>query len=151
MGLDMYLTKEIYVGGNSLHREVSGEINYKIKGKQINIPIERVEYIVLEMGYWSKANHIHRWFVENIQDGIDECQKTYVSKEDLIELKSVCQKVLENPNKLAEELLPTQSGFFFGSTDYDKFYFEDIRKTIEIIDNCLSDNLEGEYYYQSSW
>ena len=26
------------------------------------------------VAYWRKANAIHSWFVENCQDGVDECQ-----------------------------------------------------------------------------
>lgn len=28
--------------------------------------------IIYEVAYWRKANHIHNWFVQNIQDGIDD-------------------------------------------------------------------------------
>ena len=41
-------------------------------------------------------------------------------------IRLICDKVLDD-NSLAEELLPTRSGFFFGSTDYDEWYFEDIK------------------------
>ena len=49
-----------------------------------------------EVGFWRKANHIHNWFVVNCQDGVDECQETEISKENLEELLSICKKVL-NP------------------------------------------------------
>lgn len=28
-----------------------------------------------EIGYWRKANHIHKWFVDCVQDGEDDCEK----------------------------------------------------------------------------
>ena len=60
------------------------------------------------------------------------------------------QEVLANKEK-AEEILPTQEGFFFGSTEYDEYLFEDIERTIEIIDYCLG-LPEGYYFeYCSSW
>ena len=34
MGLDMYLTKSIYVGGMYEHRQVKGEINITAYGKR---------------------------------------------------------------------------------------------------------------------
>lgn len=112
-------------------------------GKKNNIGIE------VEIGYWRKSNHIHKWFVDNIQDGIDNCASYTVSKEQLIELKEVCQQVLDN-KELAEELLPTQNGFFFGSTEYGEYYFEELKDTIEIIDKALS--LDYDYFvYHSSW
>ena len=31
---------------------------------------------IMEMvGYWRKQNAIHNWFVENVQDGIDDCDQ----------------------------------------------------------------------------
>ena len=54
---------------------------------------------------------------------------------------------------VAERLLPTQGGFFFGSTDYDEYYIEDLKRTIEIIDNVLAttDFKKEMIYYVSSW
>ena len=35
MGLDMYLTKRVYVGANYEFRNVTGKINIKINGEQL--------------------------------------------------------------------------------------------------------------------
>lgn len=51
---------------------------------------------------------------------------------------------------LAEKLLPTRSGFFFGSTDYDEGYLEDLKSTVEQLEPLLTDE-DGEFYYHSSW
>ena len=151
MGLDMYLEKEIYVGGNYEHREVKGTLKYSVMGKEISIPTSKVFSIVLHAGYWRKANHIHKWFVDTCQDGNDNCQRSYISIEQLKKLQDLCKKVLANHN-LASELLPAQSGFFFGSTDYDEWYFSNIESTVKIIDDILSDTPEKyEFYYLSSW
>jgi hypothetical protein len=59
--------------------------------------------------------------------------------------------VLDN-NALAEEYLPTHSGFFFGSTEYDEWYFNDLKLTVEIVDRVLSNVPDDwEFYYGSSW
>ena len=105
------------------------------------------------VGYWRKANHIHRWFVDNCQGGVDDCRDAYVSREQLRELRGLCEQVLSDKSR-AEELLPTQSGFFFGGTEYDDYYFSDIENTIEIIDRVLGNVPEGfEWHlsYSSSW
>jgi hypothetical protein len=104
----------------------------------------------LPMGYWRKANQIHNWFVANVQEGKDECQEACVSREQLTELREVCQKILDN-NELAEKLLPTASGFFFGGTEYDQWYFNDIEETIKIIDNALLMPKQWDFNYRSSW
>lgn len=47
-------------------------------------------------------------------------------------------------------VLPTRSGFFFGSLEYDVNYFVDIFSTMEAMDDALQ--LEhARFYYQSSW
>jgi hypothetical protein len=85
-----------------------------------------------------------------VQEGKDECQEAYVSREQLKELREVCQKVLDN-NELAEQLLPTKEGFFFGGKDYDHWYFDDLKETIEIIDNALAMPEQWDFNYRSSW
>lgn len=53
---------------------------------------------------------------------------------------------------VAARLLPSCDGFFFGSTEYDEFYMEDIESTIEIIHEALKTDFEKEaIYYCSSW
>ena len=158
MGLDMYLTKEIYIGANWEHSGVTGQIRLKKNGIPIPINLRRVSTITEEVGYWRKANQIHNWFVQNVQDGIDECQKSWVSAEQLKQLYNTCKKVYASRHdggKLAQELLPTSSGFFFGTYDYDEYYYEQIQDTIKILKPIVKhlddDNRVGDFYYQASW
>jgi len=52
----------------------------------------------------------------------------------------------------AEELLPTGGGFFFGSTEYDEWYFHGVKKTVEIVSKLIEDVPEGwAFEYQASW
>lgn len=161
MGLDMYLSKKTYVR-NWDHQtpEERHEVIVKRGDKLVeSIKPERVSYIEEQVGYWRKANHIHNWFVQNIQNGEDNCGEYYVGIDDLMNLLDVCKQVKENPSK-GEELLPTTSGFFFGDTDYDEGYMNDIDTTIQIIEEVLSEKYKdvngreyysGEIYYRSSW
>lgn len=100
----------------------------------------------LPVAYWRKANAIHKWFVD-VSGEEDNCQRIYVSGKKLKELVDLCKKVLKK-HKLASELLPTQSGFFFGSTEYDEYYFDDLKSTVEKLKDIDED---GEYVYQASW
>lgn len=156
MGLDMYLSKKTYVK----HWEHNGDNNFEIEVSKHSIPAEhikpeRITYVIEEVGYWRKSNQIHNWFVRNVQDGEDNCNEYEVSKEDLETLLEVCNQVLAN-HDLAEELLPSQNGFFFGSTDYDEWYFKDLEHTVEIIESIFSEKdkngyLSGDILYGSSW
>ena len=105
-----------------------------------------------QIASWRKANAIHKWFVDNVQDGVDDCGEYKVTKEQLIQLHNTCNEVLNDGN-LAEQLLPTQSGFFFGDTEYDTWYFNDIENTKRTIDEILEykSYCLDELYYSSSW
>ncbi len=151
MGLDMYLSKKTYVKQwDHQSPEEQYEVVVTKGGKPVDsIKPNRVSYVVEEAGYWRKANQIHRWFVENVQHGEDNCGEYYVGSEKLAELLELCQKVKAD-NSLAEELLPSASGFFFGGTDYDEWYFNDIENTIAVLEEALEDD-RADYYYSSSW
>lgn len=149
MGLDMYLEKRVYVGAEYCDGNV--EVSIKKEGKEIPVNERKVKYVTESAAYWRKANAIHRWFVENVQDGEDDCGEYYVCRESLKELLDLCKEVNDNPN-LAYKLLPTQDGFFFGDTEYDKYYFESIGETISQLEDVLSSSSESdEFYYSSSW
>jgi hypothetical protein len=151
MGLDMYLNKKTYV---KQWDHQSPEEKYEVVVTKGGKPVEaikasRVKYIEEEVGYWRKANQIHKWFVDNIQDGVDNCGDYYVDKSDLETLLDICKKVKAD-HSLAESLLPSASGFFFGGTDYDEWYYNDIDNTISILEEALEDG-HSDYYYTSSW
>lgn len=59
-------------------------------------------------------------------------------------------KTIANP-ELAAELLPTENGFFFGSTDYDQWYLENVQDTLEQIDKALALPDRIDFYYRASW
>jgi hypothetical protein len=103
-----------------------------------------------EVGYWRKVNAIHNWFVKNTQDGVDECQTTELNPEQLTALLETCKRA--NAAQDAKELPPT-SGFFFGSTEVDEYYWENIRQTIEILQRVFREtNWEKDrVFYRSSW
>jgi len=168
MGLDMYLNKQTYIGNH--HKVKADMVDIKMEG----VKKERLSTITEQVGYWRKANAIHGWIVENVQDGKDECQESYFTEEEMKELLGVVNKVLkasklvkakvvngytmkgsekiENP-AVAKELLPVTSGFFFGDsnedTAYDEWYYEQLVETKKIMEECLKEG--GDYYYHSSW
>lgn len=173
MGLDMYLVRVPRYESKVTPHEIVQDIKTSEK-------LDIVEYV----GYWRKANHIHNWFVKNVQDGEDDCcYHKEVTREILVDLLQTCTEVLAScelvhgrvrngwriqngvrediysdgiivkDTTVAENLLPTCSGFFFGSTDYDEWYVEDIAGTVKIIEGLLSetDFEKQAIYYVSSW
>jgi hypothetical protein len=161
MGLDMYLRASEYVSRNDWSRDENGDIldtpneafNAIVEAFEMEDVIDKTGFagisVDFPMGYWRKANQIHNWFVQNVQDGEDNCGSYYVTRDQLEELKELCINVLAN-KELAEDLLPTGAGFFFGSTTYDEYYYGDLNDTIGIINKCLESKFDY-FEYQASW
>lgn len=184
MGLDMYLhcnSKKVCQEVNDMTDEWEG--NQAFRGIAI---------------YWRKANAIHKWFVDNVQGGNDDCGIYEVDVNELARLHDACKEVLEStelvnakvedgrtlvdgawvPNMVdgqkladttkAEELLPTQEGFFFGGTSYDQWYWWDLQYTVAKLDALMEDLMPSDasqwyvvhkdepdwavrFHYHSSW
>lgn len=134
MGLDMYLHAKKYVSGyehSDEHEKKLYRTILKHFGLNGNFKIESPSAVVeLTVAYWRKANQVHAWFVSEVQDGKDECQNSHVDREKLQELVDLCKTALADRGK-AKEILPTQKGFFFGSTDYDDDYLQDLENTVK--------------------
>jgi hypothetical protein len=180
MGLDMYLYRKTYVK-NWEHMTEDEKVKITLKGDRAKgIDVNKITEIVEEVGYWRKANAIHKWFVDNVQNGDDDCKEHYVDEDKLKELLSLVNKVLQSTKLvdgkinngyhfnekgekvysiedgkvmentlIAEELLPTSEGFFFGNTDYDEMYYNDLLETKKILEDVLK--VGGDFYYHSSW
>ena len=153
MGLDMYLYKRHYIRHSNIYKdEFIDEITIKTGGELNNkINFKKITYVIEEIAYWRKFNSLHNWFVRHCQDGNDDCKDYYVSYKNILELLNTLKKVNENPS-LAGDLLPTQSGFFFGGIYYDEWYFKNINQAIETLQNIVNNSEEGDdFIYDSSW
>ena len=153
MGLDMYLTAERYLSVyNENEKKTARSIKRAVNQLSPFLADKLVNNVSVEIAYWRKANQIHRWFVDNVQDGKDDCRHARVSLEALANLVNICKQVL-NDHSLAEELLPCARGFFFGTEDYDEWYYDQLADTIKMIEPCLNepDANRWSFSYQSSW
>lgn len=179
MGLDMYLGVRKYISQTDWSR--IGE--YREKGydqmpdnpdykKLIDIldfdgMVDNAghggAYVVANAVYWRKANHIHRWFVDNCADGVDDCNPVWVPEEKLEKLYEIVCKVLANreDEEVAKELLPPESGFFFGATEIGDWYWEDLEYTRDSLRDLLKAHKEKsmvdgrdvsiDFEYHASW
>ena len=161
MGLDMYLIKK----KREDKREDLWEFPYGT-----------------ELIYWRKANAIHRFLCDsgreieqevayeisrtNLEDLLDKCNEilnVVKTKKGTIQngqryVNGKWEPILEegieiiNQEEVAE-ILPTCSGFFFGSTDYNQWYLEDIKRTKEELESVMKDIdwNNDEVYYLASW
>lgn len=148
MGLDMYFKAQRYV--------YSWEENVTL-GEDVprNFPEcegMRTTEVAVMVKQWRKANAIHGWFVRNVQNDEDDCGIYAVSMEDIKKLWGTCVAILQDTS-LAQELLPTQAGFFFGSDEYDQWYWADVEETKVVLERILNNAAWGnwDFTYQASW
>ena len=155
MGLDMYLYANKYISKAEWRgEEASKQFDEIVKIMQADefirkdLPSGSVNF---QVAYWRKANQIHKWFVDNVQDGEDNCREYSVDREQLQKLLDTCHKVKADAS-LADEYLPPSEGFFFGSNEIDEWYWQDIDSTIEMLTDTLTHTPEDYgFTYQSSW
>lgn len=173
MGLDQWLSKKYFIGSQYEHKKTKATcIEIEKNGKQFSFQVENLSEIEYHVYYWRKSNQIHKWFVDNCQNGEDNCREANVSIEQLKELLGVLKQVCDIHTEIKskkepykdmeikykeqlEKLLPTSGGFFFGETDYAEYYFADVEETREMLEKELAEpEIEGwipDYYYSSSW
>lgn len=105
------------------------------------------------IGYFRKVNFLVKYF-EELGFDVENQTPFEISREDAEVLLSRCKQVLKK-HSLAEELLPTTEGFFFGSTDYDEAYFDDVKAVRDYVKDTLLpqfDELkEDEKIYFETW
>jgi hypothetical protein len=98
------------------------------------------------IAYFRKVNFVYAYFAKKLIDEV-----AWVTKRDLEDLIDRCGRVLKD-HSLAETLLPTQCGFFFGSTDYDEWYFYDVNDCKKQMERILKNFKDNELMYVAmSW
>lgn len=168
MGLDMYLSARKYVSdyGYENGRSASqlNDILDSVGLTRGDLAEEAPSVSVsVNVAYWRKANAIHNWFIENIAGGEDDCRPFHVSRDELVELHNTIKEAMDmrsmqeaNPDEALpgpEDILPTQSGFFFGSTEYDEWYWENLEWTENRLATILKDQAfaDFDFEYRASW
>lgn len=98
-----------------------------------------------EIAYFRKINFLMEFF--NYEGN---CEYKEIPLECFDDLKDRCEQVLAD-HSLADELLPTQSGFFFGSTDYDDWYFKDVQEVKDFCEKVLAETQPDEIIEMYCW
>lgn len=118
---------------------------------------------------YRKANQIQNYFETRFYEGGNEadneqynCVNTKVDDFTINDLLDRIHKINENPTAtVAEAEFPTTSGFFYGDTDYDEFYFQqnnefandliELKQIRDQINNQLDDTPYQAVIEYSSW
>lgn len=94
MGLDMYLQKRDKVICPHCGKEIVGAGESE------------------ELIYWRKANAIHGWFEKHCANGcIENCKEYIVTKDQLIELRNDCEKVVTHSMFVRKTVKESQYDF----------------------------------------
>lgn len=100
-----------------------------------------------EVAYFRKVNFLVRYF--NYEDNLSLIE---IDKHQIENLIDVCVEVLEAKNaSVSEILLPTTSGFFFGSTDYDRYYYESVEEVLLTFKDILKNLKDDEVILMQCW
>lgn len=89
-----------------------------------------------------KHNYLMPWMKDIIGSEVENCEEYEITKDQLEDLLANVESVLNDHSK-ASILLPTQGGFFWGSIDYDEYYFEDLEYARDKLSEMLND-MDGE-------
>ena len=74
--MHLYAERYFWNFGKEPDKALAIDIAQLIGVNNTAMPIKTIR---LEAGYWRKANHIHKWIVDNLQDGKDDCQEHSVA------------------------------------------------------------------------
>ena len=150
MGLDMYLYAKKFIWTDFQKQEQQltefAENPLTLDLVEAGITKPKIRYITIEAAYWRKAHEIHQWFVQNVQDNIDECQIYDVELDQLIQLKEICQNIILIPSA-APQLLPLS----YVNSGYDDWYFQQLKQTVQQIEECEKYPQSWQFQYRASW
>ena len=162
MGLDIYFHKT----NRSEWAKVKSKIDQPGDGQ--SNPTENFD--PEEIGYFRKVNFLMSFFnyegnceykeiarceLEDLRDACVEISKMKPVRVDIKFYtcggKESVEKYSRADQQRCSELLPTTSGFFFGSTDYDQRYFHDVKEVLVWVDGVLSDLADNEVVLMYCW
>lgn len=105
-----------------------------------------------EAAYFRKHNHLIPYFGYG-----ENCSNLTISRNQLEQFIEDAKEVLSHEGKddfqqVAAELIPTESGFFFGSVEYDEWYCNDLRDNIEAFQSILDYfDFDNDILYMHCW
>ncbi len=101
--------------------------------------------------YYRKVNWLRGWVIENSTlTHESDCEDAFISRNKLEELLDDCNYVLKHKDE-AEEILPTTGGFFFGTYEFDDWYFSSVENVRDDLEDILSNKTVEEVTYSDWW
>ena len=103
---------------------------------------------------WRKFNALHNWFVQLTM--LNNCETKEVSIDELKQLHVLLEKSLITHKPLLKPI----SGFFFGSTEVNEYYWQCVLTTYCDLTDLIKDtdlgkleasDIEIKYFYSANW
>ena len=165
MGLDMYLNRITHLAQTNYYDTIEGRARNDGDQAEHDMATAVIDVVGVDvyegdltfvevkttLMYWRKANAIHGWFVDTVQNSVDDCDAYDVSIEQLTELNNLVGMVLTDRKP---ELLVPKEGFFFGDAKVDSWYWDELERTATALTEIIDRHpnvLRGNYEYHSSW
>jgi hypothetical protein len=150
MGLDMYLEAKLHLPPydkalDPVRRAIGQAIGYTppMEKPDNDATLMEITGVTVRVGYWRKFDSLHRWFVNHVQEGHDDCRPAYVSPETLAELEEQLDQVSNDPASASE---------YFVREDDDPMTEDDIDYTLRIVAQAKKLQERGwDIYYRASW
>lgn len=144
MGLDIYFHKRNYSDHNPnepIGKDEEGKNIYEDMGKDI--------------AYFRKVNFLMSYF--NYLEGEDDnCYYKEIERSEIEDLVEDCDYTLQHKAEILEgkmtdiPLEPT-GGFFFGSTDIDEYFFDEVKDVMDTFKEVLDNLSEDEQVFMYCW
>lgn len=100
--------------------------------------------------YFRKVNCLHGYFDRKYN--IDNFEYQKIDMEDIKYLNQITEQILKTKDiDYAKENLPTYEGFFFGSYDYDEYYFMDIQEVNDVTNEIMNMNIDDYELFYWHW
>ena len=140
MGLDQYFEIQKKRSEKELEEEI----------RRIFINEQPSDQEIENMAYFRKFNALQNYFEEKFN--LDNCEKVIMEDyiyEDLLDrttkvLTAHQQKTQTEAEEIAIKLLPNTEGFFYGSQEYDEYYYEDVEKLIDDLQRMKKMELDDD-------
>ena len=98
MGLDIYLSKKIFIGAMFISRGITGSVSLFSRGKKIPVRLERLAYVIEDIYHGRKTHWLHHWLDIELPECLGNAEDQEISKGLMDRLHDACVDVLAHRN-----------------------------------------------------
>jgi len=98
MGLDIYLSKKIFIGAMFISRGITGSVSLFSRGKKIPVKLERLAYVIEDIYHGRKTHWLHHWLDIELPECLGNAEDQEISKGLMDRLHQACVDVLAHRN-----------------------------------------------------